>query len=118
MKKVSREKLIELLKNKDNNYTYNDLSKLTGYHPKSIIRINSNLKKGNYNIKNEKSSLKMKIIDDYLNNDYKSYKEFYEDNKEKYNISYSTLCKMLEYVKTKEEIVFVRKIHIMLYLDY
>ena len=37
MKKVSKKKLIEILTNKSN-FTYNELSILTGYHPKSLTR--------------------------------------------------------------------------------
>ena len=37
------------LKSKSN-YTYNELANLTGYHPKSLARINSMIKKGKYNV--------------------------------------------------------------------
>ena len=53
MKKVSKKKLIEILTNKSN-FTYNELSILTGYHPKSLTRIHSMIKKGKYNINKNK----------------------------------------------------------------
>lgn len=109
MKKVSKKKLIELLKNKGN-YTYKDLALLTGYHPKSLIRLNSKLKQRNYILeKNNKLSHKKKIVNDYLKSKYKFYNDFY-DNEVKYNISYSTLCKILKDTKVEEEIVLVRKV--------
>lgn len=109
MKKASREKVIELLKNKEN-YTYKEIAKLTGYHPKSLIRLNSNLKKNNYIVeKDNKLYLQNEIVVDYLKSKYSSYKDFY-DNELKYNISYSTLCKILKNKKLDEEIVFIRKI--------
>ncbi|MCM1052552.1 MAG: hypothetical protein NC483_01055 [Ruminococcus sp.] len=109
MKKVSQKRLIELLKNKGN-YTYKELASLTGYHPKSLIRINSNFKKNNYTLKNnDKSYIQNEIITNYLKSRYKSYKDFY-DNELEYNISYSTLCKMLNKAKRNEEIVIIRKI--------
>lgn len=108
MKKVTREKLIEILKNKSD-YTYNDLSTLTGYHPKSLIRINTMLEKGIYDRTNHtKIDVSKKIINDYLSGNYKTYKDFF--NRKKYKISYSYLCNILKTIKTNEEIVFIRKI--------
>lgn len=110
MKKVSKKKLIEILTNKSN-FTYNELSILTGYHPKSLTRIHSMIKKGKYNInKNKKEEIYKSIITDYLNSKYKTYRSFYKNNQFKYNISYSTLCKILKSVKPNDELVLVRKV--------
>lgn len=49
MKKILKKDLIEILKSKSN-YTYNELANLTVYHPKSLARINSMIKKGKYNV--------------------------------------------------------------------
>lgn len=95
MKKVSRKKLIDILSTK-NNYTYSELAKLTGYHPKSLIRINGMLKRNNYisNIDNKKERTQ-NIITDYLHSGYKTYKDFYKSNNFNYDIAYSTLCNIL-----------------------
>lgn len=109
MKKVLREEVIELLKNKGE-YTYKELSKLTGYHPKSLIRLNSKLEQNNYILEEKKEViLKKEIVDKYLNGKYKSYKDFYNDIV-KYTISYSTLCKLLKDIKVDDEIIFIKKI--------
>ncbi len=108
MKKVSQEKMIELLKNKGNK-TYKELAEQTGYHPKSLIRLNRKLTKENYIPKNKKIDFQTEIINDYLKSNYKSYKDFYL-NELKYRISYSSLCKILSNFKVEEEIVFIKKI--------
>ena len=106
---MTREKTIELLKNKKN-YTYKELAKLTGYHPKSLIRLNSKLEQNNYILEEKKQlTLKKDIVDDYLKSKYNSYKDFY-NNAVRYNISYSTLCKTLKNLKVNDEIVFIKKI--------
>lgn len=110
MKKIAKEELIKLLKDKKN-YTYDELAKISGYHPKSIIRINSKLKHNNYQIKkNTLIRIGMEIKDDYLSSHIKSYKDFYAANKEKYNISYSLMCRILNTLKTNEDIVLIKKI--------
>lgn len=110
MKKMSKQKLIELLYNKSS-YTYDELAVLTGYHPKSLARINSMLKKNKYNIfENEKHTMYESIITNYLNSNCKTYKEFYDSDSFKYNISYSTLCNILKLAKVSIEIVFIRKV--------
>ncbi len=108
MKKVSQEILIKLLKNKDQ-YTYKNLAKLTGYHPKSLIRINSQLKKWNYVQERLNKNLKKEIINNYLSSNYQSYKDFYNYG-HRYNISYSMLCKILENIKVDKEVVIIKKI--------
>lgn len=110
MKKVAKEKLIELLINKDN-LTYEELSKITGYHPKSLIRINSEIKKGTFKPHNNLSStIGDNIISDYIKSDIKYYKDFYNKYKVKYNISYSMMCRLLNSTNINDEIVFIRRI--------
>ena len=104
MKKMSKEKLIQILKSKNNN-TYEELSKITGYHPKSLIRINKALKNNNYHIK---KNIDDKIINDYLNSNYKTYKDFYKNTN--YNISYSKLCQIICNKKIDSELVIIKKI--------
>lgn len=105
---MKKEELIELLKNK-NNLNYNELASISGYHPKSLIRLNKILKQNNYEVIDNKLDIKKNIINDYLKNNYKSYKEFYKFGL-KYNISYSSLCKILSNIKTDEEITIIKKI--------
>ncbi len=108
MKKMKKEELIELLKNK-NNLSYTELAKISGYHPKSLIRLNKILKQNNYEVIDNKLDIKKNIIDDYLKSNYKSYKEFYKFGLT-YDISYSSLCKILNNIKTDEEITIIKKI--------
>lgn len=104
MKKVTKDELIELLKNKA--CSYQELSKLTGYHPKSLIRINSMIKNGTY-----KTSIKNSmVIKDFLNSTYKTYRGFYEANKNKYNVSYSMICRILKNTHLNKEILLIKKI--------
>ncbi len=111
MKKVSRKKVMELLKKKEN-YTYQELASLTGYHSKSLIRIHSKLKKDNYFIKEKKKiSLKKEMVDHYLASKYQTYQEYY-DKETLYPISYSSFCKICEDIKVNKDIVFIRKIKI------
>lgn len=109
MKKLSRKELIEILKNKSNS-TYNELASLTGYHPKSLVRINSMIKKNEYS-KKEKERFKMyeSVITEYINSTCKTYKEFYNSNLLNYQISYPTLCNILRKTKLKKEMVLIRK---------
>lgn len=110
MKNITKEKLIELLKDKKN-YTYDELAKISGYHPKSIIRINSELIHNNYQFKkNTLNSIGSKIKEDYLSSNIKSYKDFYNAYKDKYNICYSLMCRILNTLKLDEEIVLIKKI--------
>lgn len=105
---MKKEELIELLKNK-NNLNYNDLASISGYHPKSLIRLNKILKQNNYEVIDNKLDIKKNIINDYLKSNYKSYKEFYKFGLT-YDISYSSLCKILSNIKTDEEIIIIKKI--------
>ena len=58
MKKVSKEELVNLLKNKQNE-TYIELSKKTGYHPKYLIQLNRKLQKNHYHYVEKKVLYKM-----------------------------------------------------------
>lgn len=115
MKKISKEELIIILKNK-NNITYKELSIMTGYHEKSLIRINSLLKKNNYkSIKKKKTpsryidnSIKNNIIIDYKKGIYNSYVDIY--NKYKNVVSYSYICKLLNNIKIDKEILIIAKV--------
>lgn len=110
MKQMSKKELIKVLCNKSN-YTYNELAILTGYHPKSLARIYSMIKKGKYNIiEDERNKMYKSIITEFLNSNCKTYKEFYNSNFFEYNVSYSTLCKILKLAKPNIEIVFINKI--------
>lgn len=104
MKKVTKEQMIVLLRNKK--LTYRELSALTGYHPKSLVRINTQLKNNNYKIYSKKSD----IINDYLNGNFTTVISFYRTYKDKYTIGYSRLCKILKNAKIDKEIVVIRKI--------
>jgi len=102
--------LIEIL-NKKANSTYHELALLTGYHPKSLARISSMIKRNRYDlIDNKRSELNRSIIADYLDSSCKTYKEFYSLNSFKYGVSYSTLCKVLKDAKDKREAVLIKKI--------
>lgn len=108
MKKVSKKLLIDLLNNK--NMSYEKLASITGYHPKSLIRINKQLKNGDYLKKKEnKDLLKKHIIKSYINSSDITYKSFYI-NHPKFNISYSYLCQILNSIKLQKEIVIIKKI--------
>ncbi len=110
MKKLSKKKLIELL-NMKSGYTYDELAKKTGYHPKSLIRIHRLIKQGKYPIsESDKSATHNSIILDYLKSDCKTYKEFYNSDLFTYEFSYPTLCNILRGAKSNDEIVLIRKI--------
>ncbi len=110
MKRLSKKELIEILNKKDNS-TYDELALLTGYHPKSLARISSMIKRNRYDlIDNKRSELNRSIIADYLDSSCKTYKEFYSLNSFKYGVSYSTLCKVLKDAKDKREAVLIKKI--------
>lgn len=116
MKKLNKEKVINLLKTK--NCTYKELAELTGYHEKSLIRLHSQMEKKtisilhgnknrhphNYIQDTEKENLR-KI---WSQNEYKTYKEFYYALNEKY--SYSFLCKLLSPKQKKKDAFISRKL--------
>ena len=116
MKKISRYELIKLLKN--NNYgTFKDLAIISGYHEKSLIRLNSMLKKKNYEIIKKKkkpsrqvnNDLRDVIINDYSCGKYKSYREVY--NNYKNLVSYSYICKLLSDIMIEKEILVIAKMN-------
>lgn len=110
MKKISKEKLIELLKNK-NNTSYNELASISGYHPKSLIRINKQIQNKSYNMKfSSKENMRQNIITNFLNSNYCTYKEYYKSKTFAYKISYSLLCKILNSTEIDNEIVIIKKI--------
>lgn len=110
MKKITKEKLIELLKNKKN-ASYNELANISGYHPKSLIRINKQIQNKSYNMKSSsKENMRQNIITNFLNSNYCTYKEYYKSKSFTDKISYSLLCKILNSTKTDNEIVIIKKI--------
>ena len=106
MKKINKEQLLSILISKDVNITFDELANITGYNAKSLIRINSKIKKGIYPL----NKLKNQIINEYTSNNYKTNKEFYDDIKYKYNISYSYVCKILKMISVDQELVIIKKI--------
>lgn len=113
MKKLSRKEVIKILETKSDTTTYNAIANLTGYHPKSLIRINRLLKNNQYNIREEKNkNLENEIINAYLNSNYKTYKAFYNNTIDKYHISYQKLCKILKTSKINKELVIIKKVKI------
>lgn len=107
MKRDTYNIAIEMLKNKKD-YTYKEISKITGYHQKSLIRLNSLLKKGSLK-ENNKEKIKDEITRQYMNTNCSSYKEFYRDYLS-YDISYSTLCKILSTTNLNKDFILIKKI--------
>lgn len=107
MKKDTYNIAIEMLKNKKD-YTYKEISQITGYHPKSLIRLNAQLKKGLLN-NTDKEKIRDEITKQYMNTNCSSYKEFYRDYLS-YDISYSTLCKLLSTIKPNKDFILIKKI--------
>ncbi len=104
---MTKKDVIKLLKNKT--HTYHELSRLTGYHEKSLIRLNKNINEGNYNPK-DYNSIYNNIIKDFKTGDFTTYKEFYNSRKDKYNLKYSTICKILNSFMLNDEMVFIDKV--------
>ncbi len=115
MKKVSKEELVKLLKNKKSQ-TYTELSKQTGYHPKYLIKLNQALKSNHYTyIRVKRSgaisdSIKSQILEDYLRGDYCSYLDFFRKCGKKYSVSYSFLCKFLSSVSLDMQLLLIVKV--------
>lgn len=106
MKKISKKKLIQLLKNKGNK-TYEELSKITGYHEKSLIRIHKQINLGTYS-EIHKNSLRtphnkisdksrLELIKGFKEGEFKTKKEYYKylQSKQIY-YSYSFICKLVQ----------------------
>lgn len=108
MKKMTREKVIELLKNK--NRTYRELAIITGYHEKSLIRLNSLIKNNDFKIDEKARDCYGEIIEDYMKGDFKDYRDFYDKRKSKYAYKYSTICKILKTAPIKIEMMLIKKI--------
>ena len=107
-KKMSKEELYKLLKNKGDK-TFKQLSKMTGYHEKYLIRMHSQImenglpkpkKREAYNKINQNSIKNLKKL--YSENNFISKKDFYRFLKEKniYTPSYSKLCSILKEKKS------------------
>lgn len=115
MKKVSKEELVNLLKNKQNE-TYIELSKKTGYHPKYLIQLNRKLQKNHYHyVKKKRSkgvsdSIKKQILDDYLEGNDRSYLDFFRRCGKKYSVSYSFLCKFFSNVRLDISLLLIVKV--------
>ena len=115
MRKINKIELVNILKNK-NNKTYKDLAIETGYHEKSLIRINAMLKKNEYTLVNKKripsrhidNIIRDRIVNDYKSNNYKNYKNIYIKYKD--NVSYSYVCKLLNNIRLDDEILVIAKI--------
>lgn len=100
MKKLSKKEVIDLLMTKD--CTFKELAQITGYHEKSLIRLNKEIKNNNISVehgnKNKKphnyvdENIKKAIVTMFTKRDYKNYKDFYKTfNK----YSYPFICKVL-----------------------
>lgn len=127
MKKVNKKKLIQILQNKGSK-TYKELAKSTGYHEKSLIRIQHQLSKGTYLDKHGNSfktphnkiddAICQKLIQDFQNGNFKTKKEFYNYlRKRKINYSYSFICKIIKKkrkpVKKKNKFISIKRKMIM-----
>lgn len=112
---MKKEKVIKLLKNRQ--VSYKELASITGYHEKSLIRLNREIKNNTLNfihgntgkkphnyIDDEK---KVKLIENYKKSNYKSIKSYYNKLKGKY--SYSFLCKLLPKDNNEKTFLFKRK---------
>ena len=110
---MKKESVIKLLKNRQ--VSYKELANITGYHEKSLIRLNKEIKNNTISVihgnKGKKphnyidNETKEKLIDNYKKNNYKSIKSYYNKLKGKY--SYSFLCKLLP--KSNNEKTFLLK---------
>lgn len=106
MKKLNKKELIVLLQNKGNQ-TYKDLSLISGYHEKSLVRIFKQLERGEYSsihgnigkIPYNKIAEKKKqeLIELYQTSNYSSKREFYLYLCSLgYSYSYSFLTKIIK----------------------
>lgn len=101
MKKLSKKEVVKLLKK--NKFSYKELSNLTGYHEKSLVRLNSQIKNNTINVthgnKNKKpynyvdESTKEELVIKFKEKNYRSYKEFYNCLNNEF--SYSFISKLL-----------------------
>ena len=108
---MKKENVIKLLKNRQ--VSYKELANITGYHEKSLIRLNKEIKNNTISVihgnKGKKphnyidNETKEKLIDNYKKNNYKSIKSYYNKLKGKY--SYSFLCKLIPKSNNKKRII-------------
>lgn len=118
MKKVSKNELYRLLKNKGNR-TFKQLSELSGYHDKYLIKIYPKVIKNEVHKKSKKRIAHNKIDENvilnlknlYLESGITNKKEFYNFLKRSnvYTPSYSKLCNILKEEKTHEDTCVVAK---------
>lgn len=112
---MKKEEVIKLLKKR--NLTYKELASITGYHEKSLIRLNKDIKNNNVRLvhgnKNKKphnyipEKIKKEIVKTYQKGDFKSIKEYYLFLNKKY--SYSFLCKIIPKKEIVKDILLPRK---------
>lgn len=112
---MKKENVIKLLKNRQ--VSYKELANITGYHEKSLIRLNREIKNNTINIVHGNTGkkphnyiddeTKAKLIEKYKKSNYKSIKSFY--NKLKGEYSYSFLCKLLPKDNNEKTFLFKRK---------
>lgn len=110
---MKKENVIKLLKNRQ--VSYKELANITGYHEKSLMRLNKEIKNNTINIIHGNTGkkphnyindeTKKKLIENYQKNKFKSIKSYYNKLKGKY--SYSFLCKLLP--KNTNEKTFLLK---------
>lgn len=104
MKKAPKPLIKKYLLN--HTYSYKELAKITGYHEKSLIRFQSQIKAGTFkehhgNLNKTPhnkitDSQKENILKLYESQDFKNKKEFYDYLiKQNIKISYSALCKII-----------------------
>lgn len=100
MKKKTKIEVINLLK--ERKYSYKELSEITGYHEKSLIRMNKQIRNGNISVEHKNKNrtphnyinqnIKSNLIKQYKNGEFKSYSEFHKYlNKYSYTFIYKLL---------------------------
>lgn len=105
MKKLKKKEIIDLLQNKKNK-TYKELSLISGYHEKSLVRISKQLERGEYSsihgntgkVPHNKIEEKKKkeILELYQKGNYSGKKEFYLELRSLgYSYSYPLIAKMI-----------------------
>ncbi len=115
---MKKEEIIEILKNKGNK-TYLELAKLTGYHEKSLIRINREIKRGTYTPSHGNSfrepynkindKLKEELISEFQKRAFKTKKAYYNYLKAKnINYSYAFLCSIIPKKEKKEPLKIIK----------
>lgn len=115
MEKTNREKLFALFEKKQQ-YTFRELSKITGYHEKYLIRLYKKYRtfgcENVYKKRNKKFSLELvqDLRNTYENGNFNSYRSFYREISNQYGISYSSLCKILSKNKLSEDVLLIAKV--------